>query len=128
MTEPRFLLDSNICIYVLEGSSTAARARIEIHAPGELVTSAIAYAEVMRGVRIERADDRRKAAAFFDLVQVRPFDAAAALAYRTLPFRRGTFDRLIAAHALALGLVLVTNNEGDFDDVAGLRVQNWTVE
>jgi tRNA(fMet)-specific endonuclease VapC len=40
--------------------------------------------------------------------------------------RRSSFDRLIAAHALALGFVLVTNNEKHFIDVPGLRVENWT--
>jgi tRNA(fMet)-specific endonuclease VapC len=43
-----------------------------------------------------------------------------------LPFRRASYDRLIAAHALSLDLTLITNNEGDFADVPGLRVENWT--
>ncbi len=127
MTEARFLLDTNICIYLLEGTSDAARDSIEACTPGEVVTSAIAYAEVVRGIRMDNADDAAKAAAFFDAVEVVPFDSDAALHYRAISFRRGTFDRLIAAHALSLGLTLVTNNERDFADVTGLKVENWTI-
>ena len=123
MAEPRFLLDSNICIYLLQGVSGEARARVEAHEPGALVTSAIACAEVLRGVR---SGDEAAAAALFGLIRVLPFDDRAAARYAAIPFRRGTFDRLIAAHALALGLVLVTNNERDYADVAGLSVENWT--
>ena len=126
MTKPRFMLDSNICIYVLHGGSERVRARIEANAPGEVVTSAIAYAEVMRGVPQDRAKEKR-AEAFFREVAVLPFGSEAARTYRAIPFRRGTFDRLIAAHALALGVVFVTNNDRDYDDVPGLRIENWTL-
>jgi tRNA(fMet)-specific endonuclease VapC len=90
-----------------------------------LVTSAVAYAEVMRKVPEDELPAFGRSA-LFDVVSVLPFDARAALAYRRVPFRRGRFDRLIAAHALALSLTIVTNNESDFDDVPGLRVENWT--
>jgi tRNA(fMet)-specific endonuclease VapC len=125
VAEAAFLLDSNILIYLLRGLSPGARARVEQCQPGEIVTSAIAYAEVMRKVppdEVEQAD----VDALFEIVPIRPFDARAALEYRSVPFRRGKFDRLIAAHALALGLTLVTNNEDDFDDVQGLKIENWT--
>jgi tRNA(fMet)-specific endonuclease VapC len=58
---------------------------------------------------------------------VLPFDEAAARAYARLPFKRGRFDRLLAAHALSLDLTVITNNERDFSDIAGLRVENWTI-
>ena len=76
---------------------------------------------VARGSRAEQAKVRR----FFELVPVIPFEASAANAYATLPFRRGSYDRLIAAHALSLGLTLVTNNERDFTDLPDLKVENW---
>lgn len=127
MTEPRFLLDSNVCIYLLEGLSDEARQRAEQCSPGELVTSAIAYAEVLRG--LDRANKAGLSAvgAFFRVVEIVPFDDSAAGRYSDVPFKRGRFDRLIAAHALALGLTLVTNNERDFADVPDLRVENWTL-
>ena len=120
------MLDSNICIYMLQGNSSAARDRIQSCVPGELVTSAIAYAEVMRGIPPLDSGQQSKAEAFFRLVIVLPFDQQAALLYRRVPFKRGTFDRLIAAHALSRGLTFVTNNEADFADVAELKVENWT--
>ena len=46
---------------------------------------------------------------------------------RQLPFKRGSYDRLIAAHALSLGLTVVTGNTKHFADVPGLKVENWTV-
>lgn len=127
MADPLFLLDSNICIYILEGIGPALRRHVEAQKAGTLVTSAICYAEVMRGIRTD--DDIRTARAerLFGVVQTLPFDRDAALAFRALPFRRHRFDGLIAAHALALGLTLVTNNEADFADVPGLKVENWTL-
>ena len=63
--------------------------------------------------------------ALFEQVPVQPFDQKAALQYAGLPFRRRSFDRLIAAHALSLDAILVTNNEADFADVPGLKIENW---
>ncbi|MGN6377204.1 MAG: type II toxin-antitoxin system VapC family toxin [Sphingomonas sp.] len=127
MAEPRFLLDSNVCIYLLEGLSDEARVRSERCRPGELVTSSIAYAEVIRGLPAWSDAAEGAIAAFFDIVAIEPFDAAAARHCRQVPFRRGKFDRLIAAHAMALDLTLVTNNERDLADVPGLRVEDWTL-
>ena len=126
MTEPRFLLDSNICIYLLEGKSDATRDRLQRCVPGEVVTSAVVLAEIVRGIDPEDRSALAAASRFFTLIAALPFDRAAAEYYAKIPFRRGRFDRLIAAHALALGLTVVTANEADFADVPGLRVENWT--
>jgi tRNA(fMet)-specific endonuclease VapC len=90
-----------------------------------VVTSAIVFAEVKRG--IDAADDRavENVERFFQLIAPLPFDQAAADAYTRIPFRRARFDRLIAAHALALDLTIVTANEADFADIPGLRIENW---
>lgn len=125
MTDPAFLLDANTCVYILDGVGDALRHRVEASRPGTLVTSTVAFAEVMIGaVRREAIAETRR---LFDTIPVLPFDRAAAEVYMLLPFKRGSFDRLIAAHSLALGLTLVTNNERDFADVPGLRVENWTL-
>jgi len=125
VTEPAFLLDANTCVYILDGVGEMLRRRVEAVRPGMPVTSAIAFAEVMiGGVRRGAVAETRR---LFDTIPVLPFDQSAAEAYMRLPFKRGSFDRLIAAHALALDLTLVTNNERDFADVNGLRVENWTV-
>lgn len=125
MADPLFLLDSNICIYLLKGASDVARHRVESRAPGELATSAVAFAEVMMGVSSPEA--AAQAEIFFELVTVLPFDRHAAESYVKLPFKRGSYDRLIGAHALSLGLTLVTANGRHFADIPGLRVENWTI-
>lgn len=123
--EPHFLLDTNICIYLLEGrGGDIVRQRIEAAARGALVTSTIVQAEVMIGA-VDR-DMIGASDALFAMIPPLPFDQAAARVYATLPFRRGNLDRLIAAHALSLGLTLITNNERDFADIPGLSVENWT--
>lgn len=127
MTEPRYLLDSNICIYLLEGKSDATRDRLQQCVPGEVVTSAVVFAEVLRGVDPANLNALEAAGRFFALIRALPFDQAAAENYARIPFRRGRFDRLIAAHALALGVTIVTANEADFADVPGLRIENWTL-
>lgn len=127
MTDPLFLLDSNIIIYLLEGLSDAARDRIEQCSPGEVATSAVAYAEVMRGIATDDPVAQRKGEAFFSIVKVLPFDAVAARCYARIPFKHGRFDRLIAAHAIAADLTVVTNNSADFVDVPGLKFENWAI-
>lgn len=125
MVEARYLFDSNSCIYVIEGLSEPLRSRVEQCDPNEIVTSAIVFAEVGRGVD---PSDPKAIANFqrlFEVIPVLPFDEAAARAYSLVPFQRGRFDRLIAAHALALGLTVVTSNTSDFSDVSGLKVENW---
>ena len=124
MAEPRYLVDTNICIYLLDGRGEAVRRRIESCRRGELVTSAIVRAEVMLGAKARDQIDR--AEALFTRIEALPFDARAADVYAALPFFRGNLDRFIGAHALALNLTLVTNNEKDFADIPGLTVENWT--
>jgi tRNA(fMet)-specific endonuclease VapC len=121
----RLLLDTNICIYVLGDAQSEAARRLGECRPGEAAASVISYAEVLRGVAGGSRRDLAKVRRFFDLVPILPFDAAAAQTYARMPFKRGSYDRLIAAHALSRGLVLVTNNGRDFAGLEGLVVDNW---
>jgi len=66
--------------------------------------------------------------AFVEEVPVLDFDYKAALAYAALPFKRASFDRLIAAHALSHGLTVVTDNVKHFVDMPGLGVENWMAD
>lgn len=124
MVEPRYLLDTNFCIDLFVGRTPRGAARVEQCVDGELVTSAIVYAEVMIGARTR--NQQEVAEAFFRQVAVLPFERNAGDTYAELPFERGNFDRLIAAHALSLGLTLVTSNERDFAGISGMAVENWT--
>lgn len=124
MTEPLFLADSNICIYLLDGRGGHVKTKFESYKRGQVVTSAIVRAEVMLGA--ESRGQRDRAEALFAQIEALPFDAKAADVYAAIPFYRGNLDRFIGAHAISLGLTLVTNNESDFDDIPGLKVENWT--
>ena len=64
--------------------------------------------------------------AFIDMIPLVPFDEAAARAYAGLPFKQARFDRLLAAHALSIGVTVITANLADFKDVPGLVVEDWT--
>lgn len=125
MADPIFLIDTNICIYLLDGRGERVRQRFESSRRGEVVTSAIVRAEVMLGAKAKDQIDR--AEALFAQVEALPFDARAADCYAKIPFFHGNLDRFIGAHALSLGLTLVTDNECDFEDIPGLRVENWTL-
>jgi tRNA(fMet)-specific endonuclease VapC len=123
----KYLLDSNIIVYLTMNSNENVVRRAAECDAGDLVTSAVAFAEVAYGSMNERPPAIEQLQAFVEEVPVLNFDFKAALAYATLPFKRGSFDRLIAAHALSHDLIVVTHNEKHFADVPGLKVQNWTV-
>lgn len=126
MTPPLFLLDTNICVYILQGGNRPA-ARAALLRPGEAVISAISLGELARGPKLAGPVAPGILARFTSVFPVIAFDEKAALRFAALPLRRDRFDRLIAAQALTLGLTLVTNNEADFLDVPGLKTENWTL-
>jgi tRNA(fMet)-specific endonuclease VapC len=125
VTEATFLLDTNICIYVLQDGNGPAAQRLAASAEGSVAVSTVTLAELLRGQRASDSVLRNAVEEFLHAAVLVPFDGAAAHAYVSVPFKRGTFDRLIAAQALAHNLVVVTNNERDFADVPGLRIENW---
>jgi tRNA(fMet)-specific endonuclease VapC len=122
-----YMLDSNIIVYLTMNANERVVRRAAECEEGDLVTSAIAYAEVAFGSLNEQPPVIEQLRAFVEEVPVLDFDYKAALAYASLPFRRGSFDRLIAAHALSHDLIMVTHNEKHFADVPGLKIENWTV-
>lgn len=122
----KYLLDSNTIIALVLDADAGVTARAGQCTKDDIVTSSIAYAEVAYGSENGKMPNIDELRTFVEEVPILAFDAAAARAYATLPFRRGGFDRLIAAHALALDLTIVTNNERDFKDVPGVKIENWT--
>ena len=121
------LLDADCAIYATTGQKPLLRERLADCAPGEVGLSAISYAEIVLGMEQGKPPTPEALAALIEVVPVLAFDDKAAVAYAKLPFKRARFDRLLAAHALSIGAVVVTNNEADFADVPGLVVENWTV-
>jgi tRNA(fMet)-specific endonuclease VapC len=121
------LIDASSAIYAMSGDFEFMRERIETFEPGEIAFSVISYAEVAHGTYVGKPPSSEVLEAFIAAIPLVPFDEAAAWEYAKLPFKRARFDRLLAAHALSIGAIVVTNNEADFADVPGLKVENWTV-
>lgn len=123
----KYLLDSNIIIRLTMASGAELRTRAAACDDGDMVTSAVALAEVAYGSTQGKPPALDQLHAFLEEVPVLEFDLKAALAYASLPFRRASYDRLIAAHALSQDLIVVTDNVTHFADVPGLKVENWTI-
>jgi tRNA(fMet)-specific endonuclease VapC len=123
----KFMLDANSCIYLLADAFPSLTARFLAQEAGSVCVSSIVFAEVALGSHNGKAPPLSVLEAFVAEVPLMPFDADAARSFAKLPFKRGSFDRLIAAHALSLGLTVISRNEEDFADVPGLRVENWAV-
>jgi tRNA(fMet)-specific endonuclease VapC len=128
----RYMLDTNMCIYLMKNQPEQVAIRFAECFVGDVVMSAITFAELEYGVTVSanRARERRNLAALIEDIPVLPFDSAAATAYG--PIREATrerkkdqLDKLIAAHAISVNVVLVTNNERDFATYPGVKIENW---
>lgn len=129
----KFLLDTDSVSYALRGQGNVGE-QIRSHRPSEICISAITAAELRFGAQ-RKASKRLHALidAFIEAVEVAAFDHAAALEFGRIGnilAERGTpigeFDALIAAHAVTLRCVLVSNNVRHFAKVPGLIVEDWT--
>jgi tRNA(fMet)-specific endonuclease VapC len=134
--DPRYLLDTNICIYIRQNRPPEVLKRFQRLRPGEAVLSVITFGELLYGAArsTRRAEALARLAELRRLLPVLPLNEAVADSYGTIRAdlesrgeRIGNNDLWIAAHALAADLVLVTNNEKEFSRVKGLRAQNWAV-
>ncbi len=132
----QYLLDTNICIFLIKSRSQKLFDKVAAHRPGEIGISSITLAELEYGVCKSAFPERnREALRMFTIpLEVAPFDDATAEHYgriRSALESAGTpigpLDTLIAAHGLALNAVVVTNNTREFAKVAGLRVADWSV-
>lgn len=121
-----FLIDSDCAVYALTAQFEPLRHRLESFEPGVVGLSAVTFAEIFLGSTQGKPPPAEVLEAFLLQIPLLPFDEAAARAYAQLPFKRARFDRLLAAHALSIGATIVTNNESDFADIPGLKVENWT--
>ncbi|MEM5275356.1 type II toxin-antitoxin system VapC family toxin [Cupriavidus taiwanensis] len=129
----RFMFDTDMCIYLMKNQPPQVAERFAQCFEGDVVLSAISLAELEYGVTIslDPQGARRALQALIGRVPVLPLNAAAARAYG--PVRAATrerkadaLDKLIAAHAIAENLTLVTRNVRDFAAYPGLRVEDWT--
>jgi tRNA(fMet)-specific endonuclease VapC len=129
-----YLLDTNACVDYLTGRFPNVVSRIKGSSPDEICSSSIVVAELRYGA--DKSARRRRNHRLLDTltseIHIHDFDVAAAGSYgkiRASLEKKGKLigpnDMLIAAHALSLGLVLVTDNVREFRRVKGLKVENW---
>lgn len=131
---PRYMLDTNICIYVLKTVPLRLRDRFNALA-AEICISSITYAELRYGVEksIHVAENQKRLDRFTARIDILPFTLDAGAHYgqiRAELERAGTpiggNDLLIGAHARSASLTIVTNNRREFDRISGLNVENWS--
>lgn len=129
-----FLLDTDTCSYAIRGSSAALDQKLARSKPGTLVISAVTRAELMFGLA-KRGNPRsltRLVHGLLDVLATMAWDASAADCHADLRTRLerggtpiGVLDTMIAAHALALDAILITNNQKHFQRVKALQCENW---
>ena len=131
----RYLLDTNICAYLIRHKSPVVVQHLTQHPFTDIAVSSITVAELQYGVTKSAAPPQNQLALDHFLLPLTliPFDETAAIQYgeiRTYLEAHGTpigaMDLLIAAQALAFGLIVVTNNMREFSRVPGLIIEDWT--
>jgi tRNA(fMet)-specific endonuclease VapC len=131
----RYMLDTDICIYLAKNQHPQVTARFERLKPEQLVMSAITYGELQYGANksYQRSRTLSQLAELIQYIPVESLTSSAARAYgeiRATLERQGRMignnDLWIGAHAMALEVTLATNNEREFKRIAGLSVENWT--
>ena len=130
-----YMLDTNICIYIINARPPSVLARFRRERLGSISISGVTAAELAFGVaKSGSARNREALEMFLAPLEVLPFDASAIWHYgdlRAALERRGepigALDTMIAAHAMASNTILVTNNTREFARVAGLRLENWAI-
>ena len=131
---PRYLLDTNICIYIQRQKPEGVLARFQKLKPGDAAISVITWGELLYGA--EKSLQRKRALElleeFKSFVPVLPIPENAGKTYGVIRASLeskgrpiGNNDLWIAAHAKAAGLTLITNNEKEFQRVTSLKVRNW---
>ncbi|MFA5825571.1 MAG: type II toxin-antitoxin system VapC family toxin [Gallionellaceae bacterium] len=131
---PRYLLDTNICIYIKNHRPAEVLARFTKLPPGKVAMSAITYGELCFGAEksSKPKETRHILEHLISLIPVLSLDESVSTHYGKIRQHLqasgkliGNNDLWIASHALAHKLILVTNNVAEFERVPGLRIENW---
>ncbi len=129
-----YLLDTNICIYLIREKSPKIEAKFRSHSITEVGISSITFSELQFGVEKSQYPEKNQEALNFFLapLEIFPFDERAAIAYGKIRAKlekqgnvTGPLDLMICSHALALYAILVTNNVKEFPRVKNLKIENW---
>lgn len=130
----RYLLDTDICIYAAKRKPPQVETRLRRLQPGDIGMSIVTYCELVYGAFKSQASEANlgKIEQLCHLVPVLPLEMDAAGNFGRIRSELeeagtpiGAYDLMIGAHALSLGLILVTNNVREFSRVKGLRLENW---
>lgn len=130
----KYLLDTNICIYIIKESPEKAFRRFRKLSAGQVALSSISYSELYFGVHKSKklAQNELALLRFTSPLEILPYPGEAAKVYGEIHLELtrmgkpiGPLDTLIASHARYLGYTLVTNNVKEFSRVPNLRVENW---
>ncbi|MDD3759554.1 MAG: type II toxin-antitoxin system VapC family toxin [Acidithiobacillus sp.] len=127
------LLDTNICIYIINVRPPQVLAKFREHPSGTVAISTVTACELAFGVAKSQSERNHRALQMFMApLEILPFDESVVWQYAQVrsDLERqgqpiGALDMMIAAHALALGAILVTNNTKEFSRVAELKIENW---
>lgn len=131
---PHYMLDTDICIYVVKNYPAELRERFNL-LTDQLCISSITLGELHYGAEksARRLENLRAIMQFAARLEVLPFSADAAVHFGQLRAELerlgqpvGAYDMLIGAHARSEGLIVVTHNRREFDRMPGLRVEDWT--
>ena len=128
-----YLLDTNICIYIIREKPTSVLSRFRKTKPGDVGISVITLCELEFGVENSANPDKNREALNLFVLPLVVFSLTAPVAEEYGRIRGAArknqirpYDLLIAAHAIQLGLTLVTNNIREFQRIPGLQCENWT--
>jgi tRNA(fMet)-specific endonuclease VapC len=130
----QYLLDTNICIYLIKQKPSKVLARFSTLALSDIGISSITVAELEYGVCKSQQQEKNRSALMQFLIplEIVEFDQTAATLYGSIRSDLesrglviGSMDMLIAAHALSLGVTLVSNNVREFSRIASLSLENW---
>ena len=130
----RYMLDTNICIYVIKHKPEKVFRKIQTIHPEDVCISSVTYAELVHGVEKSAAVEKNRLALSILLanMEILDFDVDAADCYGKIRAgleKNGTpigpLDMMIAGHAQSLGYTVVTNNVKEFSGVNALRIENW---
>ena len=130
----RYMLDTNICIYVIKHKPVTVFQKLQNINPEDVCISSVTYAELVHGVEKSTAVEKNRLALSMLLanMEILDFDVDAADCYGKIRAALekkgtpiGTLDMMIAAHAQSLSYTVVTNNVKEFSRVSALKIENW---
>ena len=131
----KYMLDTNICIYIIKEKPNKVLERFQSLEIGDICISVITFAELEYGIEKSKYPIQNQTAltSFLAPIEILPFGQKAAIEYAKIRANLeeqgniiGAYDLMIGAHAKENSLTLVTNNQKEFNRISKLKLDNWT--